>query len=46
MAREYSDLRRFLRSRWGIGVLAFLGTGGTAGPRAGAISQAGCSTTT
>jgi hypothetical protein len=27
MVRQYSDLRRFLRSRWGIGVLVFLGVG-------------------
>ncbi len=25
--RGYSDLRRLLRSRWGIGALAFLGVG-------------------
>jgi hypothetical protein len=25
--RKYSDLRRLLCSRWGIGVLAFLGAG-------------------
>ncbi len=27
MVGQSSDLRRFLRSRWGIGVLAFLGVG-------------------
>ena len=27
MSNQYTDLRSFLRSRWGIGVLVFLGVG-------------------